>query len=59
MLSVKSLINRWNKKTDNYCSAYRYWCPCFYYKRDKNAYPQCGLFVYKRLLMFASKKQIM
>ena len=59
MLSIKSLINQWNKKTDKSCLDYHYRCPDFHYSRDKNAYPQCGLFVYKRLSMFASKKQIM
>ena len=59
MLSVKSLINQWNKKTDNHCLDCHCRCPNFYYRRDKNAYPQCGLFVYKNLPMFVSTKQIM
>ena len=59
MLSVKSSINQWNKKTDKPCLECYCIYPIFYYRRDKNAYPQGGLFVYKRLSMFASTKQIM
>ena len=59
MLSVKSLINQWNKKTDKPRLDCHYPYSHFHYRRDKKAYPQCGLFVYKRLSMLASTKQIM